>query len=120
MQNDMRDRLVEIIGDKPFTTEYERYNSFEWAEHFADHLIANGVIVPQWISVDDRLPKADGTRVIVTNGDCYWEDFLGVNNIWVNRHKSSLKQHKQPVTHWQPLPEPPKAEQKLKELSENG
>jgi hypothetical protein len=46
MANEMRDRLVEIIGDKPFSTEYERYDSFEWAEHFADHLIENGVIVP--------------------------------------------------------------------------
>ncbi len=40
-----RDRLIELICDKPFTTEYENYNSFEWAEHFADYLLANGVIV---------------------------------------------------------------------------
>lgn len=42
----MRDRLIEVIGNKPFTSEYENYNSVEWAEHFADHLLANGVIVP--------------------------------------------------------------------------
>lgn len=44
MQNGIRDRLIEVIDDKPFTSEYENYNSAEWAEHFADHLIANGVI----------------------------------------------------------------------------
>ncbi len=45
MQTD-RDRLIELIGQKPFTSEYENYNSLEWAERFADYLLANGVIVP--------------------------------------------------------------------------
>ena len=34
MQNDMRDRLVELLGD------------YLYSEQIADHLIANGVIVP--------------------------------------------------------------------------
>lgn len=42
----MRERLIEVIGNKPFTSEYENYNSVEWAEHFADYLLTNGVIVP--------------------------------------------------------------------------
>lgn len=42
----MRDRLVELLEDKPFKSEYENYNSVEWAEHLADHLLDNGVIVP--------------------------------------------------------------------------
>lgn len=41
-----RDRLIELIGDLPFSREYENYNSLEWAEHFSDHLLSNGVIVP--------------------------------------------------------------------------
>lgn len=41
-----RERLIDIIGDLPFSDEYNSYNSWEWAEHFADHLLANGVIVP--------------------------------------------------------------------------
>jgi hypothetical protein len=44
----MRDRLIELIGNKPFTSEYENYNSVEWAEHFADYLLENGVIVPPY------------------------------------------------------------------------
>ena len=51
-----RDRLIEIIGDKPFSSEYENYNSWEWAEHFADYLLSNGVIV---------LPIKVGTKVYV-------------------------------------------------------
>lgn len=41
-----RDRLIELISDLPFSAEYEKYNSLEFAEYLADHLIANGVIVP--------------------------------------------------------------------------
>ena len=40
-----RDRLIELIGNLPFSAEYEKYNSSEWAEQFADYLLANGVIV---------------------------------------------------------------------------
>ena len=41
-----RDRLIELIGNLPFSSEYEKYNSSEWVERFADYLLANGVIVP--------------------------------------------------------------------------
>ena len=42
----MKDRLIELISGLPFSAEYEKYNSLEFAEHLADHLLANGVIVP--------------------------------------------------------------------------
>ena len=61
MQTD-RDRLIEIIRDKAFSTEYERYNSFEWAEHFADYLLANGVIVPP-CKVGDKIYKITRNKV---------------------------------------------------------
>lgn len=41
-----RDRLIELMSGLPFSAEYEKYNSLEFAEHLADHLLANGVIVP--------------------------------------------------------------------------
>lgn len=41
-----RDRLIELISGLPFSAEYEKYNSLEFAEHLADYLLANGVIVP--------------------------------------------------------------------------
>lgn len=43
MQNDMRDRLVELI------TEYHetwKHGEGDWKNGIADHLIANGVILP--------------------------------------------------------------------------
>ena len=41
-----RDRLIELMDNIISSSEYENYNSFEWAEHTADYLLANGVIVP--------------------------------------------------------------------------
>ena len=41
-----RDRLIELTSGLPFSAEYEKYNSLEFAEHLADHLLSNGVIVP--------------------------------------------------------------------------
>ena len=58
-----RDRLIELIGDKQPSAEYENYNSVEWAEHLADYLLANGVIVPPckvgdtvWFLLEDDFP----------------------------------------------------------------
>lgn len=52
----------------------------------------------RWISIDDELPKP-GVVVIVTNGE---EVVPGVFH-------SNAKDKCEWVTHWMPLPEPPKA-----------
>ena len=46
MQNDMRDRLVWLLN-KSFEKEYDKKGLLT-AEYTADHLIANGVIVPPY------------------------------------------------------------------------
>ena len=52
MQNDMRDRLVELFGDescpKQIPCDICEYQDFYNCHHYAraDHLIANGVILP--------------------------------------------------------------------------
>lgn len=56
MQNDMRDRLVELIQNA--VDGCARH----WAELIADHLIANGVIVPPKKVYDIILCK-DGMKI---------------------------------------------------------
>ena len=75
------------------------------AERYADHLIANGVTVQEWISVKDRLPEEDGYYL------CYVESFvfqgshfITLLNFYVGEGFGDV------VTHWMPLPEPPKGE----------
>ena len=41
-----KNSLIELISGLPFSAEYEKYNSLEFAEHLADYLLANGVTVP--------------------------------------------------------------------------
>ena len=55
---DVREKFVELLYDAMFFEGYGR----ELCEKQADHLIANGVTVQEWISVKERTPtEADGT-----------------------------------------------------------
>ena len=86
----------------------------------ADYLISNGVTVQEWISVKDRLPDNKEhdwvlAQVVEDNGymhiprvmeyrqakDDWFEDTYG----WLSEHNGLFS-----VTHWMPLPPPPKGE----------
>ena len=68
----------------------------------ADHLIANGVVVQRWIPVTERLPE-DGQTVIACVTHRFGDKSIIPMVFW---HESYF--HWQDVTHWMPLPEPPK------------
>ena len=82
----------------------------------ADHLIANGVTVQKWIPVTERLPEKNGEYLCrwinksVSDAEYestygsfgYWFDFLG------DEYKEWISY--EGITHWMPLPEPPKGE----------
>ena len=55
---DVREKLVELI-------ESARYWGSNTSEEIADHLIAHGVTVQEWISVDDELPEVGGYVVCI-------------------------------------------------------
>ena len=76
----------------------------------ADHLIANGVTLDnqvsssKWISVKDRLPEPF-TVVLVYDND------KTVAVAYMTRHKEWVGiVIRNEVTHWMPLPQPPKEE----------
>ena len=103
-----REKLIELLEgafekfiDDPYYIPDEK--------EFADHLIANGVTVQEWISVKDRLPE-DNSDVLayMQNGvesrifpASYYKGWWECQ-IWNTRCLS--------VTHWIPLPQPPKGE----------
>lgn len=66
-----------------------------------DALIANRVTVQEWIPVAERLPKESG---IVLG----YDRVLGVSPCYF--HADMISSAWQSVTHWMPLPTPPKGE----------
>ena len=100
---DVREKLVELIFDiAPYGT------SEMFAVHLADHLIANGVTVQEWISVKDRLPEP-GDYVLVCDIREAWYglwEFSG--SAWYDASYQPWSIDE--VTHWQYLPQPPKGE----------
>lgn len=115
MQNDMRKRLIELIKiyDESFSCDDCRNYTGDGCGYgcLADHLIANGVIVPQWISVDDRLPEKNG-RYLTTV--CNYKGEVNVFDLWYDNTDWLIDEgddsYEYEVTHWMLLPEPPKAE----------
>ena len=87
-------------------------------EIIAYHLIANGVTVQdsklvdfdqfkEWIPVTERLPEKEGTYLTYTEKETIHLDCFCIypnhgTQFWVRGNGK--------VTHWMPLPEPPKGE----------
>lgn len=87
------------------------------ADKLADHLIQNGVTVQEWISADERLPENDVMVIGYTPCDGFmfvgyyheepkydWKEWRIITAM------RSTKVMKKKVTHWLPLPQPPKGE----------
>ena len=108
---DVRERLVELCEDLetlPCCNTYEGQ---------ADYLIAHGVTVQEWISVDERLPENDVMVIGYTPCDgfmfvgYYHEEPKYDGKVWrIETAMRSTKIMKKRVTHWMPLPQPPKGE----------
>ena len=120
---DVREKLIDLIIDAKRADSEE--GSF--TEYLADHLISNGVTVQEWISVDDRLPEADGAylvtieysgnrqgidiRYFAVDGDKIDEyELAGQKRVWFLYDSEYGYVSTNSVTHWMPLPEPPKGE----------
>ena len=99
-----REKLIELL------TQVAVLGDCMDLQRVADHIISNGVTVQEWISVKDRLPEV-AWRVLVTDGTnvnfgytlCF--EIKGVSP-WCTL--SPVMPDK--VTHWMPLPQPPKGE----------
>ena len=99
---DVRGKLVELLAHTSL--------NFEEAEYLADYLVKNGVTIQEWISVEDRLPEI-GRSVIAYNAlaKCAAEAMYKGEGMFLQfRWPARLQEHE--ITHWMPLPHPPKGE----------
>lgn len=104
---DVKEKLVELLQDENNPVCRWFPNNMAMMQ-LADYLISNVVTVKEWISVNDRLPE-DGDIVL-----CYMEfgeqriaRWYESENCWAGQ---LIDYHKEQVTHWMPLPQPPKGE----------
>ena len=103
---DVREKLIDLIIDAKRTDPEE--GSF--TEYLADHLISNGVTVQEWIPVDDRLPKEKVNCIVhYKHAYCDYDDYWAIGMCFYDGEKFQFGPAYK-VTHWMPLPQPPKGE----------
>lgn len=112
----VREKLVELFLSVPpvpvFAVKRNGKQHFV-AEHYADHLIANGVTVQEWIPVTERLPTHREWVLVWHTGyktpkKAFYKDDLAPY-LPIFRLDGDNGIHGE-VTHWQPLPQPPKGD----------
>ena len=121
---DVREKLVELIEQSSACFECFPVGDYEQKqiEKIANHLIAHGVTVQEWISVKDRLPEDDlpkGSNVKQIKVLTALKSDKGVRAVrsqmryrmtWYNSSPWAWKYSGSEITHWQYLPQPPKGE----------
>ena len=109
---DVREKLVELLtefyGCDPMYYDVD-------ALAIAQHLITHGVTVQEWISVDDRLPKEGEYVLCVLKGFNYGGKIQVCKFVPADKFKDKpyfehFRNGFPSVTHWMPIPEPPKGE----------
>ena len=108
-----KEKLIELL---------DRFVYDDWYDNddVAEKLISNGVTVQKWISVKDRLPDNKEydwvlAQVVENNGFMHIPtvmEYRQSKNDWFEETYGWLSEHNGlfTVTHWMPLPEPPKGE----------
>lgn len=116
---DVREKLVELLDRFVYDDLYSN-------NEIAEKLMANGVTVQEWISVDDKLPDVvsihNGYRSTVKKSIrvlCVCVQKSGKTMVkegyceWYNDYQEprwKIPGTIDEVTHWQYLPQPPKGE----------
>ena len=121
-----REKLIELIETTVPREKVAAYGEVPvTVGQIADHLIANGITVKKWIPVTERLPEVVDCYLVVVKAKYDHEDEyeIGVDvatynpyeggyidDCWNTYNDWDEGQQDIHVTHWMPLPEPPKGE----------
>ena len=105
-----RERLLEILNVPIYPHE-----NVDPVEAVTDYLLDNGVTFQKWIPVTERMPEDEEAVLILCKiGKMfvgYRKRYYFDKDIWnILTARDSTKHITYKVTHWMPLPEPPKEE----------
>ena len=130
---DIREKLVELLKTNacpsPFmcdpTCKYYGFGDC-FPDRFADYLIAHGVMVQEWISVDDRLPEIpegwvespEPVLYMMKNTKTIYVGYYGEGGVWKDKYFRQYADSRNGVDaddvlcwmYQHDLPEPPKGE----------
>ena len=130
---DVREKLVELLKTNacpsPFmcdpTCKYYGFGDC-FPDRFADYLIAHGVMVQEWISVDDRLPEIpegwaespEPVLYMMKNTKTIYAGYYGEGGVWKDKYFRQYADNKNGVDaddvlcwmYQHDLPQPPKGE----------
>ena len=118
---DVREKLIELLTNSQQLDVLDRATGLKEA---ANYLIAHGVTVQEWVSVNDRFPQKDGSYLVTSNyfGKNQCIDVLGFvkDGETVDKYNLAGQQYvwyfydseygyvsTHSVTHWMQLPQPP-------------
>lgn len=112
----MREKLIELLRNAKVAMKAENLSCDIARNMFVvDFMMANGVTIQEWIPVTERLPEEEGGQVMLARmyrGKRYVEigEILSDGTVlsYSDDYKIHPKEHI--VTHWMPLPTPPKGE----------
>ena len=130
---DVREKLVELLKTDPCPSPFIcdptcKYYGFGdcFPDRFADYLIAHGVMVQEWISVDDRLPEIpegwvespEPVLYMMKNTKNIYVGYYGEGGIWRDKYFRQYADIRNGVDaddvlcwmYQHDLPQPPKGE----------
>lgn len=125
---DVKEKLVDLLRNAKAAMKAENLSCNVARDMFVvDFMIANGVTVQdgkdndvpaKWIPVTERLPEICGYPVLMVAVNKYGQkkivkgftDYECPVEFCTNEKEFDLCWHCWEVTHWMPLPEPPKGE----------
>ena len=109
---DVREKLVELLRNAKAAMKSENLSCDIARNMFVvDFMMANGVTAQEWVSVDDRLPEPFVSVLVNMPGEepcpTVREGFISNDGIW---QSAMFRREPGEVTHWKPMPQPPKGE----------
>ena len=111
---DVREKLMELIEKASYECDEgtrDLYDMREVADGIADFLIAHGVTVQEWISVDDKLPEDSGYYLVAYQNKHNGSTTIDIDMYVIcNAGEWWSNEYKYKITHWMELPELPKGE----------
>ena len=105
-----REKLAEIVKGASYRCLPSNTTDFH-LERFVTDLLSFGVTIQRWIPVSERLPEPFVPVLVQMPGEApsptVREGSISRDGIW---HSALYHREPDEITHWMPLPEPPKGD----------